>query len=86
MGNNIVSSVVKVFERRNLEIDSISAKIYREQRNGCREKHEVYVENRIGIFRPNIVERNNSNNPIQVHTNTHIHIVENCLVYRHGIE
>lgn len=76
MGNNIVSSVVKVFDRRNMEIDSISAKIYREQINGCREKHEVYVENPIGIFRTSIGETNNSDNnncnsPIQVQTNTH---------------
>lgn len=81
MGNNIVSSVVKVFDRRNLEIDSISAKIYREQLNGCHEKHEVYVENPIGIFRTDIIEPNNSkksncNSPIQVdiHTRTHSHL------------
>lgn len=69
MGNNIVSSVVKVFDRRNMEIDSISAKIYREQINGCHEKHEVYVEN-IGMFRTSIVEKNhdksNPNHSIQV--------------------
>lgn len=60
MGNNIVSSVVKVFDRQNMEIDSISAKIYREQINGCHEKHEIYVENPIGIFRTDIVAMNNS--------------------------
>lgn len=49
MGNNIVSSVIRVFDRKHLEIESISAKIDRAQINGCREKHEVYVEN-IGIF------------------------------------
>lgn len=69
MGNNIVSSVVKIFDRSHLEIASISGKIDRE-RNGRHEKHEVYVEN-IGIFRTNSIrnsENNNGNNPIQVHT------------------
>lgn len=88
MGNNIVSSVVKVFDRRNIEIESISAKIYREQISGCRETHEVYVENPIGIFRTDIVEKNNSGNsncsrPTQVynaHTQTHAYIVGNCSV------
>lgn len=65
MGNNMVSSVIKVFDRSHLEIDSISAKIDREQINGCREKHEVYVEN-IGIFHKN-VENHDGNNPNQVH-------------------
>lgn len=70
MGNSIVSSVVKMFDRRNLEIDSISAKIYREQINGCHEKHEVYVEN-IGIYRTNLIENSGDNgNQIQVHTHT----------------
>lgn len=84
MGNSIVSSVVKVFDRRNLEIDSISAKIYREQINGCREKHEVYVEN-FGIYRTSIVEKNsgksNCNNPIQVPSHIRL-IVEHCLVFK----
>lgn len=55
MGNNIMSGVMKVFDRNHLEIESISARIDRERMNGCREKHEVYVEN-IGIFLPNMVK------------------------------
>lgn len=52
MGNNIVSSVIRVFDRSHLEIESISAKIDRAQIKGIREKHEIYVEN-IGIFQTN---------------------------------
>lgn len=52
MGNNIVSSVIRVFDRKHLEIESISAKIDRAQFNSCHEKHEVYVEN-IGVFHRN---------------------------------
>lgn len=65
MGNNMVSSVIKVFDRSHLEIDSISAKIDRERINGCHEKHEVYVEN-FGIFRQN-VDINDRNEQNQVH-------------------
>lgn len=54
MGNNIMSSVVRIFDRSHLEIDSISAKIDRAQINGCREKHEIYVEN-ISLFHTNSV-------------------------------
>lgn len=60
-----MSSVIKVFDRSHLEIDSISAKIDREKVNGCREKHEVYVEN-IDMFR-NYGESNGRNEPNQVH-------------------
>lgn len=77
MGNNIVTSVVKMFDRRNLEIDSISAKIYREQINGCHEKHEVYVEN-IGIYRTNITENSGDNgNQNQVHKYIYI-VLHTC--------
>lgn len=55
MGNNIVSNVTKVLNRSHLEIESISAKIDRAKINGCRETHEVCVEN-IGIFHINGVK------------------------------
>lgn len=68
MGNNIVSSVIKVFDRSHLEIESISAKIDRDRINGCHEKHEVYVEN-IGIYQTkvNSMENNGRINQTQVH-------------------
>lgn len=69
MGNNVVSSVMKVFDRSHLEIESISAKIDRAQINGCREKHEVFVEN-ISIFHANSVkcmENSHRSDEIQVH-------------------
>lgn len=64
MGNNIVSSVIKVFDRGHLEIESISAKIDRAQINGCREKHEVYMGS-AGIFQTsatNVQHRNATDN------------------------
>lgn len=60
MGNNIVSNVIKVFDRSHLEIESISAKIDRARLNGCHEKHEVYVEN-IGIFQTAVNDMEYSN-------------------------
>lgn len=68
MGNSIVSSVIRVFDRSHLEIESISAKIDRQHIKGNREKHEVYVEN-IGIFQTNgvdYVENSNNFNNIKV--------------------
>lgn len=67
MGNNIVSSVIKVFDRSHLEIESISAKIDRARMNGCHEKHEVCVEN-IGIYQTKAsnMEYSNGINSIQV--------------------
>lgn len=50
MGNNIVSNVIRVFNRSHIEIESISAKIDRERKKG--KEHEVYVEN-IGMFNMN---------------------------------
>lgn len=69
MGNNIVSSVIRVFDRSPLEIDSISAKIDRAQISGCREKHEVYVEN-IGLYHAKGIEYTTNShgyNETQVH-------------------
>lgn len=73
MGNNMMSSVIKVFDRSHLEIESISAKIDRAQINGCREKHEVFVEN-ISIFHSNSVkcmENSHRNDEIQVYKFVH---------------
>lgn len=67
MGNNVVASVIKVFDRSHNEIQSISAKIDRARGNRYQEKHEVYVEN-IGAF-PTMVdgaENNKAMKRIQV--------------------
>lgn len=55
MGNNIVSSVMKVFDRSHSEIESISARIDRAQIKGIREKHEIYLDN-IGIYESSSVK------------------------------
>lgn len=66
MGNNIVSSVMKVFDRSHSEIESISARIDRAQIKGIREKHEIYVEN-IGLYQSNSIKFMDSRkNVIQV--------------------
>lgn len=66
MGNNVMTSVIKIFDRSHLEIDSISAKIDREKKvNGRRERHEICVENN-GIFR-NCADTNDRNMHNQVH-------------------
>lgn len=44
MGNTIVTGVRRVFDRSHIEIQSISAKIEREQINGTHEKHEIYMD------------------------------------------
>lgn len=66
MGNNIVSSVIKVFDRSHLEIESISARIDRAQSNGVRDKNEKYVEN-VVIFQSNSMNYiENGKNDVQV--------------------
>lgn len=72
MGNNIVSSVIKVFDRGHMEIESISAKIDRDRINGNHEKHEVYVgnismfdvKNHTFSFNRNQVDKNKNKNQI----------------------
>lgn len=66
MGNNIVSSVIKVFDRRHLEIESISARIDRAQNNGIREKNGIYVENVVIFQSNNMNYTENGKNDIQV--------------------
>lgn len=68
MGNNIVSSVMKVFDRNHSEIESISARIDRAQIKGLREKHEIYVEN-IGLYQPSSVHFATSRNNVNQVTN-----------------
>lgn len=68
MGNSIVLSLINVFDRRHLEIESISAKIDRAQSSGCYKKHEGCVEN-IGKYKTNSVgleEISYKNDRIQV--------------------
>lgn len=45
MGNSVAAGIIRLFDRRHLEIDSISGKIDRDRSRGCYEKHEIFVEN-----------------------------------------
>lgn len=45
MGNSIAANVIRLFDRRYLEIDSISGKIDRDQIRGRHQMHEICVEN-----------------------------------------
>lgn len=49
MGNNLTVSLIRIFDRRYMEIESISGKVDRDQSRGYQPKHEICVEN-IGVF------------------------------------
>lgn len=49
MGNNLTVSLIRIFDRRYMEIESISGKVDRDQSRGYQPKHEICVAN-IGVF------------------------------------
>lgn len=61
MGNNIAVSIIKLFDRRQVEIESISGKVDRDRIRGCHERHEIFVDN-FEMFR----YRSRQTNPNQV--------------------